>query len=158
MARLVIGIIVGIAISLVSVSMFSLWTLRISKNILQTMVILFGSNFSYNILGSVGKIVKMDIIGFLFLPPVLLSWLLVGYVSGGIAKGVKRGIMAGLLVLVVDLLVWILLSVVTGADLMAMFQGNQLFVTLGGIGTGAIGGVLGGLLGGLTSGKYEEFY
>lgn len=154
MARLVIGVIVGIALSIVSVAMFSMWTLRLNKGTLLTMVILFGSNFDYDILTT---LLKADFGALIFLPPALLSWLFVGYVSGTIAKGATRGIMAGLLVLVVDLLVYILLSVIAAVDLMAMFQGSQLIYTLGGILTGVIGGIIGGFLGGIVSGPYEEF-
>jgi hypothetical protein len=41
---------------------------------------------------------------------------------------------------------------------MALFQGAQLFVTVGGILSAILGAVIGGLLGGFISGPYEEVY
>jgi ABC-type dipeptide/oligopeptide/nickel transport system permease subunit len=51
-----------------------------------------------------------------------------------------------------------LLSVISGEDLMALFQGTQLSVTIGGILTAFIGAIIGGSLGGFISGPYEEVY
>jgi hypothetical protein len=51
-----------------------------------------------------------------------------------------------------------LLSVISGEDLMALFQGAQLFVTVGGILSAILGAVIGGLIGGFVSGPYEEVY
>ncbi|MBA7572529.1 hypothetical protein ES708_14312 [subsurface metagenome] len=51
-----------------------------------------------------------------------------------------------------------LLSVISGEDLMALFQGTQLSVTIGGMLTAIIGSIIGGLIGGVISGPYEEVY
>jgi hypothetical protein len=51
-----------------------------------------------------------------------------------------------------------LLSVISGEDLMALFQGAQLSGTIGGILTAILGAVIGGLIGGVVSGPYEEVY
>ena len=81
----------------------------------------------------------------------------IGYLTGSIAKGLRRGIIASSLVVIVVLLIWILLSIFSGQDLMALFQGTQLTETLGGIFSAFIGVLIGGVVGGLVSGPYEEF-
>ena len=58
----------------------------------------------------------------------------------------------------VNILLWIIFSIVSGEDLMALFQGTQLSETLGGIISGLLGAFIGGSIGGLISGPYEEFY
>ncbi len=155
MARLVIGIIVGVALSLVCTALFSMWQIRLSSNILTTIGILLGANFEFNM---IDFITGGDYTHIALLQPAVVAWLVVGYIGGSIAKGAKRGLMTGLLVLAIVLLVWILLNVLSGEDLLGLFTGSQLMVTLGGIVTGAVGGVVGGLLGGISSGPYEEFY
>jgi len=55
------------------------------------------------------------------------------------------------------LLIWIVSSIFSGVDLMALFQA-QLIETLGGIISGLVGALLGGLIGGAISGPYEEIY
>jgi hypothetical protein len=79
-------------------------------------------------------------------------------VSGTISKGLKRGVIASSLVIIIGFLIWMLLSVISGEDLMALFQGAQLSVTVGGILSAILGAVIGGLIGGFISGPYEEVY
>ncbi len=162
MARLGIGVAVGIALSIISVALFTAWgTMRnVTRamelaSTIEGITLLLSLNFEYRVTDALGPS-GFNI--YLLFAPTLLGWLLVGYVSGTIAKGAKRGLMAGALVVVIDLLVWILLSVISGEDLMALFQGAQLISTLGGILGGLGGAVATGLIGGIISGPYEEFY
>lgn len=116
---------------------------------------LLGSNFSFDIIGYLTggewNIVK-------FLAPALLAWIFVGYITGTIAKGSRNGFISGILVWVIVLLIWILTSVVAGEDLMSLFQGNQLFRTLGGVLSSFLGVAVGSISGGFISGPEEAFY
>ncbi|MHA2035311.1 MAG: hypothetical protein ACW98X_02695 [Promethearchaeota archaeon] len=118
---------------------------------LRAIALLIGANFKFDILAFFSGSSE-------FLVAQLLAWLFIGYISGTIAKGFRRGIIAGLLVVVVDILLWIILNIVSGEDLMALFQGVQLSETMGGIISALLGAFIGGLLGGIISGPYEEFY
>lgn len=161
MARLNIGVVVGIALSFLSVAFFTAWESYFAiepiyrSDPLRGVVRLLGSNFSFDIIAFFFS-GNLTIIG--FLAPALLAWIFVGYISGSIAKGLKNGVLAGIMVLVVILLLWILLNIVSGEDLMALFQGIQLFATLGGILSAIIGVILGSATGGYISGPEEEFY
>jgi len=161
LARLVIGIIVGIVLSFFSVSFFNLWEtyfqflVYANYDILRAITLLIGSNFEFDIISFFAS--GTFTINGLFAPQ-LLAWIFVGFISGTIAKGLKRGVMASLLVVVVDLLIWILMSIISGEDLMSLFQGAHLIATIGGILSALMGGFLGGLAGGYLSGPYEEFY
>ena len=158
--RLVIGIIIGIIFSFFTVFFFSM------QGILPVIQATAGSDFLKLVTLLIGANFKFDIISFFtgtpsiigFFAPQLLASIFIGYLSGSISKGLRRGLIAGALVIVVDLLIWMLLSVIGGEDLMALFQGPQLVSTIGGILTAIIGALLGGLLGGLISGPYEEVY
>jgi hypothetical protein len=157
--RLIIGIIVGICFSFVTVFFFNMEDvliriqLYLGSDALRVVILMIGANFEF------------DLISFLtgtpniieFFAPQLLASIFIGYLSGTIAKGVKRGLTAGTLVIVIDFLIWMLLSVVAGEDLMALFQGAQLISTVGGILSAIIGSILGGFLGGLIAGPYEEY-
>jgi len=123
----------------------------------------FGSDPLKVIILMIGANFEFDIISFftnnpsfleIFSPQILAS-IFIGYLSGSIVKGVKRGLTAGSLVVVVDFLIWMLLSVISGEDLMALFQGAQLSATIGGVLTGRV--LIGGLLGGLITGPFEEY-
>lgn len=161
MARLVVGIIVGILLSLISVSLFTMWSVIQSIGgfagiiSLNGLVTLLGANFGWDALSFFMNISSFSIEG--LFNSVLLGWLFVGIVAGGIAKGISRGISATAIVLVVNLLLWILLALLDGEDIAAWFT-SGLMTTLGGIIGAAIGAILGGLIGGAISGPYEEFY
>ncbi|GAG12173.1 unnamed protein product [marine sediment metagenome] len=158
--RLVLGIIVGIAFSFFTVFFFNMEAtilqiqIYLQTDILKVIILQIGANF------------KFDLIAFFtgtpsiteFFAPQLLACIFIGYVSGTISKGLKRGVIASSLVIIIGFLIWMLLSVISGEDLMALFQGAQLSVTVGGILTAILGAVLGGLLGGFISGPYEEIY
>ncbi len=158
--RLVLGIIVGIVFSFFTVFFFNMEAtiiqiqIYIQTDILKVIVLQIGANF------------KFDLIAFFtgapsiteFFAPQLLACIFIGYVSGTISKGLKRGLIASSLVIVIGFLVWMLLSVISGEDLMALFQGAQLPVTIGGILSAILGAVIGGSIGGLISGPYEEVY
>ena len=126
----------------------------LETDILKVVILQIGANF------------KFDIIAFFtgtpsiteFFAPQLLACIFIGYVSGTISKGLKRGLIASSLVIIIGFLIWMLLSVISGEDLMALFQGAQLYVTIGGILSAILGAVIGGLLGGFISGPYEEIY
>ena len=160
MVRLFLSIIIGIALSFFSVSFFNAWEtysqflIYLEINPLRAITLLIASNFEFDIISFLmsGSFALQNL-----LTPQLLSWLFVGYISGTIAKGVKRGFLSSFIIIIVDLLVWILLSIVSGEDLMALFQGLQLITTLGGILSALLGGVAGGVAGGFVSGPYQEF-
>jgi hypothetical protein len=157
--RLIIGIIVGICFSFLTVFFFNMEDvliriqLYLGSDALRVVILMIGANFEFDIISfftGTPNIIE-------FFAPQLLASIFIGYLSGTIAKGVKRGLTAGTLVIVIDLLIWMLLSVVAGEDLMALFQGAQLSSTVGGILSAMLGSILGGFLGGLIAGPYEEY-
>ncbi|MFX0104568.1 MAG: hypothetical protein ACFE75_03645 [Candidatus Hodarchaeota archaeon] len=158
--RLIFGIILGIVLSFFSVIFFNMETIfnqiqiNAGTDLLKAIALLIGANFKFDIIAFFSG--TMTIYG--FFAPQLLAWLFIGYISGTIAKGLRRGIIASVLVVVVDFSIWIILNIISGEDLMALFQGTQLSETLGGIISGFLGAFIGGLVGGLISGPYEELY
>ena len=158
--RLIFGIVIGIILSFLTVfffnmeSIFNQIQIYADTDVLKAIALLIGANFKFDIIAFFSG--TWSVPG--FFATQLLAWLFIGYVSGTISKGIRRGIIAGLLVVVIDVLLWIIFSIVSGEDLMALFQGTQLSETLGGIISAILGAFVGGLLGGLISGPYEEFY
>ncbi|MFX1468219.1 MAG: hypothetical protein ACFFB8_06110 [Promethearchaeota archaeon] len=158
--RLVIGIIVGVIFSFFTVFFFNMTIILnqiqsyAGENALKTLTLLIGSNFDFDMISFM--IVEPSVLG--FFAPEILAWIFIGYISGTIAKGLRRGTIASILVVIIVLLIWIILSIISGEDLMALFQGTQLTETLGGIVSAIMGVLIGGLVGGLISGPYEEFY
>jgi len=158
--RLVIGIIVGIVLSFFTVFFFNMMSILnqiksyAGTSIIRTAALLIGANFDFDMISFL--IETPSLLG--FFAPEILAWIFISYISGSIAKGLRRGIIASMLVVVIVLLIWIILSIISGEDLMALFQGNQLTETLGGIISAFLGAFIGGLIGGLVSGPYEEFY
>jgi hypothetical protein len=157
--RLVIGIIVGICFSFLTVFFFNM------SSVILRIELYWGSDPLKVIIEMIGANFEFDIISFftsspsfieIFSPQILAS-IFIGYVSGTIVKGVKRSITAGSLIVVIDFLIWMLLSVISGEDLMALFQDAQLSATIGGILTSLIGVLLGGIIGGLIAGSFEEY-
>ncbi|MBD3255290.1 MAG: hypothetical protein GF383_09370 [Candidatus Lokiarchaeota archaeon] len=161
MNRLIIAIIVGTALSFISVALFTMWeSLQVildnfSNDILMIIVMMLASQFSSNMfavfLASEFKIS-------LLLGPSLLAWLFTGYICGTITREIRNGLISSVLSFVIILLIWILLSIIAGQDLMSMFQGNQLISTVGGIFTSLIGAAGGGALGGFVTSSKEGFY
>ncbi len=158
--RLIIGIIVGVVLSFVSVFFFNMENIinqiqiNADSNIMKAIALLIGANFQFDIIAFFTG--SSTISG--FFAAQLLAWLFIGYITGSISKGLRRGIMAALLVVIIDILFWIIFSIISGEDLMALFQGIRLAETLGGIISGFLGAFVGGLIGGLISGPYEEIY
>ncbi len=156
--RLIFGIITGIVLSFFTVFFFNMVSMiNVIKvlgegNFIKTISLLIGANFNFDMLSFFSG--SPTILG--FFAPELLAWLFLGFISGSIAKGFKRGIIASLVVVVIVLLFWIVSSIFSGVDLMALFQ-DQLIETLGGIITGFAGALIGGGIGGGISGPYEEF-
>ena len=157
--RLVIGILVGICFSFFTTFFFNMEDvliriqLYLGSDALRVAILMIGANFEFDIISfftGTHNLIE-------FFAPQLLASIFIGYLSGTIAKGVKRGLTTGTLVIVIDLLIWMLLSVVAGEDLMALFQGAQLSSTVGGILSAMLGSILGGFLGGLIAGPYEEY-
>ena len=156
--RLVIGIIVGIVFSFFTVYFFNMEDpidqiqVYLQIDILKVIVIQIGANFKFDLLAFfTGTPTIAD-----FFAPQLLASIFIGFLSGTISKGIKRGLIASTLVIIITFLIWMLLSVISGEDLMALFQGPQLFSTIGGILSAILGSIIGGVLGGLISGPYEE--
>jgi len=105
--RLVIGIIVGICFSFLTVFFFNM------DNVILRIELYFGSDPLKVIILMIGANFEFDIISFftnnpsfleIFSPQILAS-IFIGYLSGSIVKGVKRGLTAGSLVVVVDFLI-----------------------------------------------------
>ena len=158
--RLVLGIIVGIVFSFFTVFFFNMEATIIQiQNYLQTdilkvIILQIGANFKFDLLAFFTGTPSITE----FFAPQVLACIFIGYVSGTISKGLKRGVIASSLVIIIGFLIWMLLSVISGEDLMALFQGAQLSVTVGGILSAILGAVIGGLIGGFISGPYEEVY
>jgi len=126
----------------------------LQTDILKVIILQIGANFKFDLLAFFTGTPSITE----FFAPQVLACIFIGYVSGTISKGLKRGVIASSLVIIIGFLIWMLLSVISGEDLMALFQGAQLFVTVGGILSAILGAVIGGLLGGFISGPYEEVY
>lgn len=157
--RLVLGIIVGIVFSFFTVYFFNMEDIiddqiqnYIKTDILKVIVIQIGANFKFDLLAFFTGTPNIAE----FFAPQLLASIFIGFLSGSISKGLKRGLIASTLVIIVAFLIWMLLSVISGEDLMALFQGAQLFSTIGGILSAIFGAIIGGLIGGFVSGPYEE--
>ncbi|MFX1553225.1 MAG: hypothetical protein ACFFBV_04795 [Promethearchaeota archaeon] len=159
--RLVIGIIFGVLLSFFSVFFFNMTDilaqidLYAGGDVLKRAALLVGANFDFDMISFIYP-GPPSVLG--FFAPEILAWIFIGFISGTIAKGLRRGVIVSSLVVVIVLLIWIILSIISGEDLMALFQGTQLIETLGGIISAFIGVLIGGLVGGLVSGPYEEFY
>lgn len=156
MARLAIGVIVGVFLSFFTVSLFDMWStfsLAVSFSFFRALTTLIGANFEYDII-TVIMSGTLTISGIFAAP--LLSCILVGFISGAISKGLKRGVMGSFITIAINMLLWFLFSIFSGEDLMALFVGNQLLVTLSGMLGAFLGCVVGGLAGGVTSGPREE--
>ena len=158
--RLVLGIIVGIVFSFFTVFFFNMEAtilqiqIYLQTDILKVIILQIGANFKFDLIALFTGSPSITA----FFAPQLLACIFIGYVSGSISKGLKRGLIASSLVIIIGFLIWMLLSVISGEDLMALFQGAQLFVTVGGILSAILGAVIGGLIGGFVSGPYEEVY
>ncbi|MGV9173525.1 MAG: hypothetical protein ACOC44_00570 [Promethearchaeia archaeon] len=159
MARFTISIVVGILLSIIGVALFTRWEemqiiLDLINDPLIAFAYIFEINFSFDM---ISYLINADVSIFTFFSPQMVAWLFIGYVSGTIAKGVKNGVMAGFFVVTINILLWIILSILASIDLMAMFTGKSLIVTLGGITTAFIGGLGGGVIGGAVSGPSEDY-
>jgi hypothetical protein len=158
--RLLIGIIASVGFSFFTAFFFTMEEvteqipLFIASDPLKVVILMIGANFKFDIISFFLE--SPTFFGF-FAPPLLAS-ILIGFLSGTISKGLKRGLIASTIVIITDVLIWILLSVISGEDLMALFQGAQLSATIGGILTAILGALAGGILGGFISGPYENTY
>ena len=155
---MIFGIITGIVLSFFTVfffnmvSMINIINTLAEGSFIKTISLLIGANFNFDMISFFSG--SPTILG--FFAPEILAWLFIGFISGSIAKGFRRGIITSLVVVVIVLLFWIVSSIFSQVDLMALFQ-DQLIETLGGIITGIAGALIGGLIGGGVSGPYEEF-
>ncbi|MFX1288749.1 MAG: hypothetical protein ACFFFY_09360, partial [Promethearchaeota archaeon] len=120
--RLVLGIIIGIIFSFFTVYFFNMENIilqlqiYLETDILKVIVIQLGANFKFDLLAFfTGTPNIMD-----FFSPQLLASIFIGFLSGTISKGLKRGLIASSLVIIIDFLIWMLLSVISGEDLMAL--------------------------------------
>ena len=158
--RLLLGIMVGVAFSFFTVFFFNMEAtilqieIYFETDLLKVIILQIGANFKFDLLAFFTGTPSITE----FFAPQVLACIFIGYVSGTISKGLKRGVIASSLVIIIGFLIWMLLSVISGEDLMALFQGAQFFVTVGGILSAILGAVIGGLLGGFISGPYEEVY
>ena len=159
---MVVGIVVGILLSIIAPSLYMAWVpfqaflSTITSDPLAALYGVFGANFAgYNAINQFMNIMSFDVTE--FFAPVLLSWIFIGIIAGGIAQGIGRGIAASSIVMGVVLLLWLLFGVFAGVSIVEPFTTN-LMDTLGAIVGAEIGAVIGGLVGGAISGPYEEFY
>lgn len=163
--RLPIGIIVGIFASFFLAWGFSAWA------DFSDMITTLQTSPSTGLYRWIGKAFSLDLnlIGFFSHLPSnfvgvitglfsgnMLAWIFTGGIAACITKGTKRGIVAALLVFVIDFLIWILFAILSGVDLLSMFSGEDLIITLGIILGGTLGSLIGGLTFGFASGPYEE--
>ncbi|MBY9007619.1 MAG: hypothetical protein KGD63_12785 [Candidatus Lokiarchaeota archaeon] len=162
MARLIIGVLGGVLLSFISVSIFQAWVpIETAQLIIET-----NGNFFQATSEMVGANFKFDIIGFFlswpnysiqtFFSPAFFGCALIGFIAGILSIGVKRGIMASVLVIIITFLMWILFSIFSGEDLMSLFQGIQLRATIGGVLGALLSGISGGIIGGFLTGKYPN--
>ena len=121
--RLIIGIIIGIVISFFTVFFFNMTVilnqiqLYAGTDIIRIASLLVGANFDFNMISFIiDPLQSPAILG--FFAPEIIAWIFIGFISGTIAKGLKRGVIAGSLVVVIVLLLWIILSIISGVDLM----------------------------------------
>ena len=160
-ARLVLGIIFGIILSVFTIGAFTMWKSFIEiqtyfgTDFMKVLYVLFRDNFAFE-----GKDLFSLFMGGSFnmvnlLSPQMLSWLLVGFIGGSIAKGLKRGLLTGIIIVVVDILLWIVFGILEGEDMFNLFLDTNALTTIGGIISGLIGGIAGGCVGGAISGPYE---
>lgn len=160
MARLSISVVVGTLISIIGVSLFTMWEeMQIiidyfGSNPIIAFAYIFEINFGFDM---ITYLLNADFSIFTFFSPQMVAWLFIGYVSGTIAKGIKNGFLSGLFVVIINILLWIILSIFASIDLMSLFTGGALIATLGGFLTAFIGGLGGGTLGGIVSGPSEEY-
>ncbi|TFG03996.1 MAG: hypothetical protein EU542_00350 [Promethearchaeota archaeon] len=158
--RLLIGIIASVSFSFFTVFFFTMEDIILQIQLfsasdpLKVVILMIGANFKFDL---ISYFIESPTF-FDFFSPQLLASILIGFLSGTISKGLKRGLIASTIVIITDVLIWILLSVISGEDLMALFQGAQLSATIGGILTAILGAIVGGILGGLISGPYENSY
>lgn len=159
--KLTLGVIIGIALSFFSVSLFDQWNtfneavVFAQYNIIESFSFLIGANFEFDI---ITYFVSGPYTIENFFEPALLGSILIGFTGGIIAKGLKRSLIASFLVIVISLLIWIILYIFSGEDLGAQFQGTLLIPTIGGMIGSLVGGLFGGLLAGLLTLSYEEGY
>jgi len=158
--RLLLGIMVGVAFSFFTVFFFNMEAtilqieIYFETDLLKVIILQIGANFKFDLIALFTGTPSITA----FFAPQLLACIFIGYVSGSISKGLKRGLIASSLVIIIGFLIWMLLSVISGEDLMSLFQGAQLSVTIGGILSAILGAIIGGSIGGLISGPYEEVY
>jgi hypothetical protein len=157
-ARLVLGIIFGILLSIFSIGAFTMWQSFIEIQTyfgatpLKAIYVLFRDNFTFDF---IGLFTSGTFTIYTLFAPQLLSWLFVGFISGAIAKGFKRGLMTGFIVVLVDILLWIVFGIFAQEDMFNLFTDTTAISTYGGIVSGIIGGLIGGSIGGAISGPYE---
>jgi len=155
--RLTFGILIAVGFSFFSPYFFNMIDLisqiqsYTGTNIVKAVAIALGSNFRFDFVSVwTGTPTTLG-----FFVPQIVVWFVLCYICGTIAKGTKRGVMSSFLVIVIVFILWIMLSIFSQVDLMAIFSGNQLLYTLGGLLVSLVGGLAGGLIGGKISGPYE---
>ncbi len=166
MTRLIIGIMCGILLSFISVSIFDQWNTLIeaqrifentNNNVFQAtsraISTLVGANFSFDIFNYFQSL-PYTIQG--FFQPAFFACFFLGFISGAISIGIKKGLIASFLVIIITFLLWIILSIFSGEDLMALFQGTELIKTIGGTLSAILSGMFGGILGGYLTGNYPK--
>ncbi len=158
--RLILGVVAGILLSFIMVSLFTMWQILdqigfyAGTDVIKGIAYLMDRNFDFDI---ISFFISGPINLYEFLNPTFLSWIFIGYIAGTIVKGTKRSFLTSVVIVVIVILIRILMNIISGVDLMALFEGIQLINTLGGM-LGALGGcILGGLLGAAVSGSYEEY-
>ena len=157
-----VGIICGIVLSFLSVSLFMRWEpiemMFILDKIgaIRRIVLLLDYNFESKILEILLGQAPLNLEN--LFNAAFLAWMFTGFMSGAIAKGRKRGFIGGSISFIVVLLIWILLSIISGVDLASKFVGIQFIGTVGGIMGGLSASMIGGVLGGAMTGPYKSTY
>jgi len=160
--RFLISYFLGLILGNLSIFIFSnfeylginLFYLFKSGNLINSFYEYFWLGFQFNIFDLF--INKLDYTYFIdVFYPAMIGWLFTGLISGTIIKGTKRAMLNALIIVVSILIIWIILAMLSGANLTFLFFTN-LYKTIGGILSLLIFLELGTIIGSLLVGKYIE--
>ena len=163
--RMIIGIILGFLFAIFGVFIFNGFEYR-GLSLTDHIFVLLGATDTfwsgiYQLIGSglmvdwfsefsLANIAQYSFGGILFgatVWPVILTWVMSGFIVGIMLEGWKRGLFGALIVFVGVFLLWFVFGMFAGADLATLFQYN-LLITLGELFTTIICLLPGGLIGG----------
>ncbi|MHA1338751.1 MAG: hypothetical protein ACTSRZ_01850 [Promethearchaeota archaeon] len=163
--RFLVGYLVGICLGSIGVFIFSdfeymgipivdIFT-NLNINFINGLYEFFWLGFQFNIFNLFIP-TQWNTINFIdIFYPSLMGWFSAGLISGTIVKGVKRSSLNSFLVLLTIILFWLVLALISGANLTFIFITN-LYETAGGLISAILFAQLGGIIGGLLFGQYSD--